>query len=198
MTDIQECAKKYLSLKNKTYTYKLENDFSFSIKFTEDNFLHLFGLQKLTDITQIKNLINEKSKIFQKILNNEDSFVEIITNSKHYNKIENRIQYFDYIDDLFDLETCNIIVDFDVTRVPSSKLKRTEFLLYKKLPDDTYFILTIGNRNGFLYPETIIYEKTKMYLSEQTLLDIVDIQVESRKKSRKNNKKNEYKTKRES
>ena len=99
--------------------------------------------------------------------------------------MKNRVTYFDYIDDLFDLKTCNIIVDFDVTLIPVSKLTHTEFLLYRKLSDGTFFILTIGNRNGFLYPETILYEPTKMYISEQTLLEISDINIYKKTKKKK-------------
>lgn len=177
MENITECAKLYETLLNKDYIFTLENNIKIKLYFSADNFYHLMGLEKLIDIEQLKG--KQATKIYKQILNRNISD-SIIQKSKYYYVIENRIKYFEHITDLFDFNCSNkIIVDFDVNKLSfNTKLRNTKFILYKHI-ENTYIHLTIGNKSK-LYPETFIIENGSQYISGQTLLDILNIEVVNR------------------
>lgn len=184
METIKECAVLYKELLGKKYIFTLEGDYKFTIEFTPSNFYHLLGLEKLTDIDQIINA--KPGKVFKSILSGDIS-ERLINNSKHYALIKDRITYFDNLPDLLHFSKSNkIIVDFDINKLSfSSKLSNTKFILYKRTSDRICH-LTIGQRQT-LYPETYIIECSGQYLSEQTLLDIENIEIVERK-SKKNSR----------
>ena len=97
-----------------------------------------------------------------------------IQNCASYDKIHNRIDYFDRLPKM--MEKSKIIIDFNPNLVERCELQNTKYILYKKI-GQTYINLTLGMRNGALYPETFIYEPSKRYINGQVLLDIIDIQV---------------------
>ncbi len=155
MKNILECAKLYEKLLNKDYVFTIENGFKFKLYFASDNFYHLLGLEKLTDIAQLHR--EKPNRIFRKILL-EKIKVQDIQKSKYYHIIENRIDRFEYIIDLLNFDSSNkIIVDFDVNKLTfNTKLHNTKFVLYKHI-ENTYVHLTIGKK-AILYPETFIVE----------------------------------------
>lgn len=174
MATIQDCAILYQSLLNKEYVFTLQGDIQFKIYFPTSHFYHLMGLEKLTDIVQLKN--KKANQIYNQILKGNLSN-RIIHNSNLYHLIDDRVQYFNQLPDLLTWDKSNkVIVDFDKNKLPfSSKLSNTRYILYKR-SDIKHIHLTIGNKKK-LYPETFIVENGNTYISEQILLDILDIQV---------------------
>ncbi len=190
LTNIQECAKLYGTLFNKFYIYKIEGDITFKISFSAGNFYHLLGLHKLTDLPQliIDKKINTATKIYSKILDGDIS-CKTIESSAHYSKIADRITYFEKILEVLDSKKCKIIIDFDATKIKDCKLTETKYILYVQLADKTYFLLTLGEaRENKIYPETVMFEPSSKYNSEQNLLDVYDIKVKIRKPKGKQNK----------
>lgn len=183
MGTIEECAKIYKNLIDKKYIFTLENNIKFTLFFTAENFYHLLGLEKLSDIAQFKNL--SPRKIYKDILSGKIT-QQIIQNSKHFNLIADRINFFYTINSLLDIQKSNkIIVDFDHTKLNfRSKLNNTKYILYRR-EDENVCHLTIGKQDK-LYPETFMVEKSNIYLSEQTMLDILDIEVVLHRKHRPN------------
>lgn len=178
MKDVKECAKLYKQLLNKSYKFKLENGIEFTIYFSQNNFFHLIGLHKLTDLSRIANL--SKTVVFKKILKGDIS-QKYIEKSEHYKKIENRIKYFENMLDMFDITKTKIIVDFNPLLLNfDSELLRTKYILYKRL-DNGCAHTTIGQESKKLYPETFFFDKTNVYLSKQNLLGIKSITVINRK-----------------
>ena len=185
-TDIQECANLYQRLLNKNYIFTIEGDITFTIKFQKSGFHHLLGLHKLTDqqVLVIKKPGNEADVIYEKILNQEIP-ASVIEKSVHYYKIENRIKYFERIFDVLDKNKSKIIVDFDYTKLEHSELVNTKYILYSRIPEG-YFLFTLGeSRNTKIYPETIFFEPSSKYISNQYLLDIYDIKIISIKSKNK-------------
>lgn len=177
METINECARLYKTLLNKKYIFTVEHNISFVIEFKPNNFYHLIGLEKLTDLATLQN--KSASKIFKDLCNDKISHSDI-QKSNHYNKIENRIFNFQYLKNLLCFDESNkIIIDFDKSKLElKTKLDNTKYILYKRtIPFIVH--LTIGYKE-YLYPETYIVEKTNIYLSEQTMLDIIDIKVTNR------------------
>lgn len=175
MKDIQECAKYYKTLMRKDYIFTLENGVVFKIFFKPSNFYHLIGLHKLKDVKQLTEHHNSLDNIYKDILSGRIS-VQTIENSVFYSQIKDRVEYFEKITDMLDKHKSKIIIDFDPKLIEGTELKNTEYILYRHL-NSGYANLTIGKRNGNTYPETFFAEDSKRYISEQTLLDIVNIEV---------------------
>lgn len=175
MKDIKECAEFYKTLMRKDYVFTLENGIKFKIFFKSGNFYHLIGLHKLVDIKQLTDANTSPDKIFKDILSGRIS-VEAIEKSAFYNRISDRVKYFEKITDMLDKHKSKIIIDFDPALVEGTELKNTEYILYRHL-NSGYANLTIGEKNGSTYPETFFAEDSKRYISEQNLLDILDIEI---------------------
>ena len=175
MKDIQECAKFYKTLMHKDFVFTLENGVKFKIFFKPSNFYHLIGLHKLTDVRQLTDANASYSKIYKDIISGRIS-TKIIESSAFYNKISDRVKYFEKITDMLDKQKSKIIIDFAPELVDGTELKNTEYILFRHL-NSRYANLTIGKNDDYIYPETFFAEDSKRYISEQTLLDIVDIEI---------------------
>ncbi len=179
MKNIKECAEFYNTLLHKDYIFTLENGIQFTIFFKPNNFYHLVGLHKLTDI---KRTFDGKAhdKIFKDILSGKIS-TTAIEKSVFYNRICNRITYFEQIADMLDKEKSKIIIDFNPSLIPGTDLLNTKYILYRHLHSG-YANLTIGEKDKKTYPETFFVENSKRYISGQDLLDIYSIEIIERKK----------------
>lgn len=137
------------------------------------------GLHKLSDLRRLKS--ENPAKVFKDILSGNIS-VETIESSSFYYKIADRIEHFEKIADMLDKEKSKIIIDFNRELINGTELINTKYILYRDISlynDDLsgYANLTIGERQNKIYPETFFYEKSKRYISEQILLDILDIEI---------------------
>ena len=177
MDSVSECARAYRELKGKEYIITLEGDLVFSIYFSASAFCHLLGLEKLTDVQVLKG--KKPNQIYSQILRGiiPDS---VLSGSDSYYRIADRVEHFDDIFSVLDISKSNkVIVDFDVSKLSfETLLKNTKYILYKMNPQSTSH-LTIGQRNEKLYPETFIVEASNQYLSEQTMLEIIDIEIKT-------------------
>ena len=183
MKDIKECAEFYKSFLNKDYIFTLEGDIKFKIFFVKGNFHHLLGLGKLKDIEELNIEKNKADKIYKDILSGDIS-IEKIENSVFYYKILNRVENFQNITDLLDIDKCKIIIDFDRNLLDDTNLINTKYILFKH-KNDGYIHLTLGDKGKGIYPETFFYEGSKRYITEQVLLDIIDIEIVTHAKKKK-------------
>lgn len=175
MKDIQECAKFYESLMRKDYIFTLENGVKFKIFFKPSNFYHLIGLHKLTDIRQITNKNTSSAKVYKDILLGQIS-VKTIEKSEFYSRISSRVEYFEKISDMLDKCKSKIIIDFNPELIEGTDLENTIYILYRHL-NSGYANMTIGEKDNFIYPETFFVENSKRYISEQILLDVLNIEI---------------------
>ncbi len=183
MKNIKECAEVYTKLLKKTFVVTLQDNFKLILYFRPENFYHLLGLHKLTDINSLTT--TSLSRILKQVLS-ENITQKEIEKSLYYHEIENRIKHFEDILEMLDIEKSNkIVIDFDASLVPGgTKLVNTKFILYKRF-ESGYSNTTIGKNNKGYYPETFIFEASNKYISDQTLLDIKNIEVIDRTKKTK-------------
>ena len=179
LSTIAECINIYSEIKKYKYIFTLDNNEVISVRFASKHFHHLVGLHKLTDIpqVQVKPNVSNTSSIFRQLKNkkiNEQSLKKSI----FYNKITDRIAYFDTIPSL--LRDCKFIVDFDHEKLPfDSELENTKYILYKRLNNGRIIHLTMVIDNiGIINPETFFVHPNNDYLSEQKLLSVTDIKIE--------------------
>ena len=173
---VQDCAKVYKNLLRKEYVLYLENGICIELVFSQDNFKHLMGFHKLSDVSQVVN--NSSKKIYKYALTNKNDINKKVKNSSHYSEISERILYFNLIPQIMESK---IIVDFDVSKMPTeyhSKLLNTKYILYKRI-EKPYKVahLTLVEEEVYYKPETFFVEPSNAYLSEQTLLDITNVKV---------------------
>ncbi|MGN0468469.1 MAG: PBECR4 domain-containing protein [Acutalibacteraceae bacterium] len=175
MKDVQECAELYSTLLKKDYIFTLEGDIRFKLFFNEGNFIHLLGLHKLKDISELNTKSNSAAKIYKNILSGKLS-VDKIQNSGFYNMIEKRVENFQEIKNMLNADKCKIIVDFDSRLVSDTELKKTKYILYRH-KGGGYVHFTMGFKGNGIYPETFFFENSKRYVNGQVLLDVKNIEV---------------------
>lgn len=172
---VSQCFAVYNTLLNKKYVLTLEGNIKIELFFSKKNLKHLLGLHKLTDI----ELVSKRSgAVVYQLIKNETINDALLQSSIQYNKIAERILYFYLIPILLNSK---IIIDFDPQKIPDayvSKLKKTDYVLYKYIDGNTIAHLTLSAA-GFqkYYPETFFVEHSKMYLSDQKLLDVLRVDI---------------------
>lgn len=168
---IDECAHFYNNFVGRTYVLTLENGLVVSIRFDIYHFKHLLGLEKLIDIPALSSM--SATAVFKKLLDDE-KLVAAMHRSHHFDKIADRLKYFHFINDLLHSK---IIIDFDPSLVQGGTyLRSTDYILYLK-KHGGYINFTIGGGLGGHYPETFFFERSKRYITDQCLLDIVDVKI---------------------
>lgn len=155
-------------LSSKNFTVILEDGRTIQFFFKPNNFFHLLGLQHLEDMPSISNAKNKAS--IAKQLGRDVNLFKQIKQSAHYYKIQERIETFEKIAEMLLSDKCEIVINFDKSRVPSSKIIST--LLFFKTDDHiVYYMLGLAEgKQGNYYPETYIVEHSRYYISNQDLL----------------------------
>lgn len=132
MDDLLKKYNDYIRLKNCKAEYLLSSGMIIDFTYKEENFIHLLGLHKLTDI-QLIQLFNDKSNkkvqtkyIISRIKKNKftDTMVKA---SVFYPDIESRYESFSY-DNLTTLTYTDAVINFNPALI-KSKIK-SDYLLY--------------------------------------------------------------------
>lgn len=166
----------FLRLKNCRAEYVLANGTLIDFTYKEENFIHLLGLHKLTDI-QLIQLFNDKSNkkvqtkyIISRIKKNKFTDT-MVKGSVFFPDIESRYDSFSY-DSLSTLTYTDAIINFNPALI-RSKIK-SDYLLFEKKSNDEYNHLGIAEdritKNRYI--ETFFHQSTDMYLKGQTIVKI--------------------------
>lgn len=176
MDDLLQKYNDYIRLKNCRAEYLLSNGMIIDFTYKEENFIHLLGLHKLTDI-QLIQLFNDKNNkkvqtkyIISRIKKNKftDTMVKA---SVFYSDIESRYESFSY-DNLTTLTYTDAIINFNPALI-KSKIK-SDYLLFEQKANNEYNHLGIAedsNTNN-RYIETFFHQTTDMYIKGQTIVKV--------------------------
>lgn len=146
MDDLLQKYNDYIRLKNCRAEYLLSNGLIIEFTYKEENFIHLLGLHKLTDI-QLIQLFNDKSNkkvqtkyIISRIKKNNftDAMVKA---SVFYPDIESRYESFSY-ENLTTLTYTNAVINFNPSLI-KSKIK-SDYLLFEERTNGGYNHLGIA------------------------------------------------------
>lgn len=184
--DILECLRIYDTLLNKIFILHIEDGLRIELTFTKNNFKHLLGLHKLSDV----KLLKRKGQVIYNLISDNTITNELISKSIYYDKIEERFLYFYLIPELLQSK---IIIEFNSSICPfrkySTKLN-TDYILYKNmLESNTVAHLTLSQYGSYentvkCYPETFFVDHSKTYISGQKLLDVLSVEVIDLKKKK--------------
>ena len=176
MDDLLQKYNDYIRLKNCRAEYLLANGMVIDFTYKEENFIHLLGLHKLTDI-QLIQLFNDKSnkKVQTKYIISrikKSNFTDaMVKASVFYNDIAARYESFSY-DNLTTLTYTDAVINFNPTLI-NSKIK-SEYLLFEEKINKGYNHLGIAtdNKTKGRYIETFFHQTTDMYLKGQTIVSV--------------------------
>lgn len=176
MDDLLQKYNDYIRLKNCRAEYLLSNGMIIDFTYKEENFIHLLGLHKLTDI-QLIQLFNDKSNkkvqtkyIISRIKKNKftDAMVKA---SVFYSDIEARYESFSY-DNLTTLTYTDAVINFNPLLI-NSKIK-SNYLLFEQKSNNEYNHLGIAEDRNTKnrYIETFFHQTSDMYLKGQTIAKV--------------------------
>jgi hypothetical protein len=166
----------YARLKNCKVEYQLADGTVFSFTYKEENFIHLLGLHKLTDIRLIQ-LFNDKNnkkvrtKHLIRRIKKEDITDSMVKASAFYKDITDRYENFSY-ENLATLTYTSAIINFNPSLV-NSKIK-SDYLLFEEKPSDEYNYLGIAvdKKTQNRYIETFFHQTTDAYIRGQKIVKV--------------------------
>ena len=166
----------YMRLKNCRVEYLLSNGSMIDFTYKEENFIHLLGLHKLTDIQLIQLFNDKNNKVVQtkyvikriKTSRFTDSMVKA---SVFYNDIAARYESFSY-DNLTTLNYTDAVINFDPTLI-KSKIRSNYLLFEKKLNTEYNHLGIVADlTKGKNYIETFFHQANDMYIKGQQIVKV--------------------------
>ncbi len=159
---LKKCAISYEKLLNKEYIItakKKKVTLEITLYFRKEHFFHLVGLNKLTDIQVLRN---NKTKIFEKILNGKITY-EIIKKSVHFNDMAECLEYFPSLENI--LDDYELMIKFNSNKT-KSKIK-AKYIIYFIRNDIVihYFVDESIEENKY-FGRTFFTRKDKAYLCD--------------------------------
>lgn len=161
----------YESLLKKNYKITFKDGTQITFFFAPENFYHIMGLHKLTDLHLLQKRPNNTARTIYKRIKGREITYEYLQKSSFLWKIQTRIDAFPTeIHSLFSPRS-KFVVSFDPRLISETDISG-DYVLYKSY-NDGYLHLFIVNH----YPETFIYEDSKKYLSAQQLLEVQSVDI---------------------
>ena len=166
------------NLENKRFHLKAGNKqkklIEFDIQFTANNFKHLTGLHKLTDVPQFKR---KSSRLYNDILNKEITEKDIFQSEKLTDETIKRIEHFQVLKDILQDKRIMIrSVDGQFFKIPA------DYMITKSDVDKQYAHLFLKRNDGnqsITFPVTFIIEPSTLFLGKKeerwTVLSIEEV-----------------------
>ena len=158
MNELLQKFNDYSRLNNCRVNYILSNDTVVEFKYKKQNFIHLIGLHKLTDIQLIqfyndKNVKNIQSQYVISRIKQNKFTDSMIKNSVFFKDIENRYNNFCY-ENLTTLIYTDAVISFN-PKLINSKLN-SQYILFEEKGNKEYNHLGIAldRTNNNMYAET--------------------------------------------
>ena len=169
MEEIQNTIDIFGRLKKYQYKITIENGMEIVLRFERERYHHLAGFQHLTDLPDIANPIS-KHKFYNDLRLGKIS-ADKIKKSERYSEIQERITFFDKLEEIMTPGEGRIIVEFDQSKTDT--VIKARFHLFRRdgnpfAGEAVYFTLFIDTEYGdTYYPVTYVVEHSNMYVREQ-------------------------------
>ncbi|MCT4584089.1 MAG: PBECR4 domain-containing protein [Peptostreptococcaceae bacterium] len=183
MDKLKQCALEYKKLFNRDFHITLENNTTLKTYFAKKHFHHLIGLHKLEDVRKVTlSKTNTATNVYNYILKGYIKYNDI-SSSKHFDLMKDRVDNFNSINSmLFE----KIIVNFDSSKVPSTKLNSNIILFQDKGNYYLHLCLAQDNLNlknpMIYYPETFLVRDDDYYIKNQKILKVKELKIIDSKK----------------
>ena len=169
MDEIKNTIDIFDRLRKYQYKITIENGMEIVLKFNRECYHHLAGFQHLTDLPDIAKPVS-KHKFYNDLRLGRIS-VEKIKKSELYREIQERITYFDKLEEIMMPGEGRIIVEFDKNKMDT--VIKAKFHLFRREGNSfegeaVYFTLFLDSENGSTYyPVTYVVEHSNIYVREQ-------------------------------
>ena len=173
MEEIKNTIDVFERLRKYQYKITVENGMEILLRFERERYHHLAGFQHLTDLPDVADPIS-KHKFYNDLRRGKIS-QEKIKKSELYGEIQERITFFDKLEEIMAPGEGRIIVEFDKNKTDT--VIKAKFHLFQRegnpfKGEAVFFTLFIDTEYGDTYfPVTYVVEHSNMYMREQTLYD---------------------------
>jgi len=130
------------------YVFHLENNEVFTLAFAEEHLFHLLGLHKLLDLEGFSGQ-KRKVQVIRRIKSGKLPHGQI-AESKFYPSIQSRVAHFPFIGELLQLGACNLVIDFDRSKVRPYSNIDAKYILYRELDDGIIHLTLARDKQGEL------------------------------------------------
>lgn len=173
MEEIQSTIDIFEKLKKFQYKITIENGMKLILRFESKQYHHLAGFQHLTDLPDIANPVS-KHKFYNDLRLGKIS-TDKIKKSERYNEIQERITFFNKLEEITASGEGRIIVEFDKSKTDTT-IQATFHLFCREgnpfAGEVVYFTLFIDAKYGdTYYPVTYVVEHSNMYVRDQKVYD---------------------------
>jgi len=157
---------KLLRIKYEIMLGKKGNTILFELCFSKNDFYHLAGLHYLTDIRDLKN---DRAKIFDKLLDHFD-FSEKIEKSDFYARIQERVNHLANLEAIIDSN--KTVFKYNENERPFSKIK-ADFLLKNKEEYENLFLFLAYRNESECFCRSFFPDNRVDYAENQITMSLL-------------------------
>ncbi|WP_407429287.1 PBECR4 domain-containing protein [Treponema sp.] len=157
---------KLLGIKYEIMLGKKGNTILFELTFSKNDFYHLAGLHYLTDIRDLKN---DRAKIFDKLLADFD-FSEKIVKSDFYARIQERVNHLANLESIIDSN--KTVFKYNEKERPFSKIK-ADFLLKNKEEYENLFLFLAYRNESECFCRSFFPDNRVDYAENQITMSLL-------------------------
>ena len=175
MTDLlQKAAKTYREICKKQYRYTLNNGQCVHIVFRPQNFVHLAGLRKLSDLYEFQPPFSAVN-IYRSILRGDITMFDLQRSIHFDSDAKERVENLCRLEEV--LQTKKIVWGFDHTKTyVRTKLKST-VILFKDDGFNFFLMLGVAEEGATYYPETFFLRYDAAYIKNQTIVEVNALEI---------------------
>ena len=174
MGDIVKCADLYTELLDKDFLIQLENGTCLKFFFLEEHFMHLLGLHYLRDLNCFPS--NRKRQVLSLIQAGKITQA-LLERSEFYSGIEQRVEMFEKLPLFFAPGRCELIIDYDRSKVKPYSSITANYILFIKEEDLYLHLPLVYNEKQVLCPQSFFAKQNKRYIDRQKKYRIMSIRA---------------------
>ena len=169
MDILQKAAIEFDYLCKRQYVFKLSNGQIVRLVFKPQNFAHLAGIRKFSDLYEFSKATSSIN-LFNKIIRGELSLLNAQQSENYGTDARERIENLSRIGEL--LYTKSVVYGFDAAKSIIKSRLRSTVILFKDDGHFFYLILGIAPDGATYYPETFFLRYDDAYIKGQNIVTV--------------------------
>ena len=179
MDSLKIAAEEYKEICNHIYKYTFDNGQSICVRFRPQNFSHLAGLRKFSDLREFQtengHPVLSSNNIFKKALNGDFPDEYLQTSTAYTMEARDRIECLSNIQHL--LKTDTAVFDFDKKIIRIKTSLKSSIILFDDEGYNFYLMLGLAKDENLYYPETFFLRFDDTYIHGQKIVKIIKLEI---------------------
>lgn len=179
MDSLQHAAIAYQNVCRHIYKYTFNNGAIIQVKFHPNNFCHLAGLRKMSDLREFQTengrAVLSASNIFKKAFRGDFSDYYLQTSLEYTEEEKDRIECLANIEQL--LQTKNAVYDFDKGIIRLRTNLKSSVILFSDESHNFYLMLGLAKDKEYYYPETFFLRFDDAYIHGQKIVHVEKLEI---------------------